>query len=151
MVPPIRTLYATAIPVAVWACMAAPGSGQEQADELPWKEIPGQLAAADLLVLPSLYDSFGIVLIEAMACGLPVVATRCGGPEEIVTPEVGELVAVGDAAALARGISAVLDRYSQYDRAAIRRQAEEKYDYRRLAACIARVYEEALATGQSSR
>lgn len=123
----------------------------EFADELPWREIPGQLAAADLLILPSLYDSFGIVLIEAMACGLPVVATRCGGPEEIVTPQVGELVAVGDPVALARGISAVLDKYSQYDRAAIRRQVEEKYDYRQLAACIAKVYEEALVRGQSSR
>jgi teichuronic acid biosynthesis glycosyltransferase TuaC len=113
----------------------------EFADEQPWTAIPVQLAAADLLVLPSFYDSFGIVLIEAMACGLPVVATRCGGPEDIVTDEVGRLVEVGNAESLAAGIGAVLDRYECYDREKIRRCAEERYDYHRLAARIVEIYE----------
>ena len=94
------------------------------------------MAAADLFVLPSFYDSFGIALIEAMACGLPVVATRCGGPEDIVDPAVGRLVAVGDAEDLAAGILAVLENYDRYDREAIRQQAEARYDYRQVAAQI---------------
>ena len=123
----------------------------EFVDEQPWAKMPGQMAAADLFVLPSFYDSFGIVLIEAMACGLPVVATRCGGPQEIVEEEVGELVEVGDAPDLARGIGDLLDNYERYDRAAIRRRVEERYDYRRLAARIYQVYEEVLETQQSFR
>jgi glycosyltransferase involved in cell wall biosynthesis len=113
--------------------------------EVPWAGVPGEIGQADLLVLPSFYDSFGIVLIEAMACGLPVVATRCGGPEELVPPEAGELVPVADAEALALGIARALDRYATFDRAAIRCRIERLYDYRALAARIAGIYREVLA------
>ncbi len=123
----------------------------EFVDEKPHGEIPALMAMADLCVLPSFYDSFGIVLVEAMACGLPVVATRCGGPEDIVEAGMGELVAVGDAGDLARGILAVLDGYRSYDPATIRRRVEERYDYRELAKRIAGVYEEVLEHYGSGR
>ena len=112
---------------------------------VPWEELPPYMAAADLFVLPSFSEGLTTSLVEAMACGLPVVATRCGGPEEVVNEEVGRLVAVGDAEDLAAGILAVLDEYDCYDREAIRRQAEERYDYRRVAARIYALYEEVLA------
>lgn len=117
----------------------------EFVDERPHEEIPALMAAADLFVLPSFYDSFGIVLVEAMACGVPVVATRCGGPEDIVVAGMGELVAVGDAGDLARGILAVVEGYGEYDRAGIRRRVVERYDYRGVAERIYGVYEEAVA------
>ena len=107
------------------------------------------MAASDLVVLPSFYDSFGIVLIEAMACGLPVVATRCGGPQEMVDDPVGRLVAVGDPEDLADGIQAVIDGYRRYDRELIRRRAEERYDYREVAARIHALYGEVLASGKA--
>ena len=113
-------------------------------DEKSHEEIPALMAAADLFVLPSFYDSFGIVLVEAMACGVPVVATRCGGPEDIVEEGMGVLVAVGDAEALARGILAMLDGYGDFDREEIRRRVAERYDYRGVAKRIYGVYEEVL-------
>ena len=59
----------------------------------------------DLLVLPSLTESFGLVLIEAMAAGKPVISTRCNGPASIVIDDVtGYLVPVGDVSALAATI-----------------------------------------------
>lgn len=115
------------------------------ADAVPWEELPQFLAAADLFVLPSFSEGLTTSLIEAVACGLPVVATRCGGPEEVVDEAVGRLVEVGDAEDLAAGILAVLDQYDCYDRAAIARQAEERYDYRRVAARIHALYQEVLA------
>jgi len=113
-------------------------------DAVPWEELPPYMAAADVFVLPSFSEGLTTSLVEAMACGLPVVATRCGGPEEVVNEQVGRLVAVGDAADLAAGILAVLGEYDRYDREAIRQQAESRYDYRAVAAQIHALYEDVL-------
>jgi glycosyltransferase involved in cell wall biosynthesis len=72
-------------------------------------EIPLWLNACDLFVFPSIRESFGVVQIEAMACGKPVVATINGGSEEIVNPTVGILVNRKDADILADAISLALD------------------------------------------
>lgn len=67
-------------------------------------------AAADVTVLPSYYESFGMVALEAMACGRPVIASRVGGlPTTIRDGLTGLLVRDGDAAALAARIARVLD------------------------------------------
>ena len=67
------------------------------------------LAAATLLVLPSEWEAFGIVLAEAMACGTPVVATRVGGAPDVVQDGVtGRLVEHGDVDALAGAMDALL-------------------------------------------
>ena len=66
------------------------------------------MAESAVVVLPSRAESFGAVLVEALACGTPVVATRCGGPEDIVQDGVGELVPVEDSVALADALSRVL-------------------------------------------
>lgn len=76
---------------------------------LPDELYRSALAAADLLVLPSEWEAFGIVLAEAMACGTPVVATRVGGAPDVVQDGVtGLLVEHGDVEALARAMGALL-------------------------------------------
>ena len=75
----------------------------------PRKNIPDLLSRVDLLVLPSKQEAFPLVILEAMAANKPVVATRCGGPEEIVSDgETGYLVPVGDHEALADRILMIL-------------------------------------------
>jgi glycosyltransferase involved in cell wall biosynthesis len=59
---------------------------------LPQAELGRRLQAADVFVLPSLYECGGAVVLEAMACGLPVVATRWGGPTDYIDPRCGILV-----------------------------------------------------------
>jgi glycosyltransferase involved in cell wall biosynthesis len=67
-------------------------------------EVRDALHRAHHFVLPSLTESFGLVLAEAMATGLPVIATRCGGPEEVIEQGTGRLVPPGNVTALAEAL-----------------------------------------------
>jgi glycosyltransferase involved in cell wall biosynthesis len=90
------------------------------------------MRGADLLVLPSLAENLPTVVLEAHACGLPVVATDVGGTREALDPEAGRLVAAGDAAALA---GAVLDALgAEHDREAVAARARARYGYDAVAA-----------------
>lgn len=77
---------------------------------------------------PAFMETFGLTVIEAMACGLPVVVTCFGGPAEIVQPgECGEVVNPNDHAAFAealRGVVAETERWNRYSEAGVRRVAE---------------------------
>lgn len=78
------------------------------------KDLPDLMAAADLFVLPSVAEAFGLVLAEAIYLGVPVVATRVGGVPEIVDDEVdGRLVPPADSQALADAIADLLQTPSQ--------------------------------------
>ena len=68
------------------------------------EEIPGFLERADVVCAPSLLEPFGQSILEALACGKPVVATRIGGPPEFVPPGAGVLVDPLDTAAMARAL-----------------------------------------------
>lgn len=72
-----------------------------------WIDDAGFLADADLFVLPSRFEPFGIVMLEAMACGVPIVATRIGGPREVLNDSTALFVAPDDAEAMADAMSAV--------------------------------------------
>jgi glycosyltransferase involved in cell wall biosynthesis len=75
---------------------------------------------SDIFVLPSLAETFGVVVGEAMACGKPVLATRCGGPEFILTDETGVLVPVGDPVALADAMEKFINRKVSFNPSIIR-------------------------------
>ena len=82
---------------------------------------------AHAFVLPSRYETFGVALVEAMATGLPVVATRCGGPEDIVTEETGRLVPATDPDALAEALRTMRTDWTAYDPDHIREHVLDRY------------------------
>lgn len=93
-------------------------------------ELAGLYREAGLFVLTSNEEGLGIVLLEAMASGLPTVSTRCGGPETcIIEGQTGYLTPVGDAEALADRMQAILEDPSLALRmgSAARRIAEERF------------------------
>lgn len=71
--------------------------------------------AADLFISPSRKEGFGLVIAEAIACGTPVVATRSGGPEEIVTEETGLLIKTESVDELKTAIEKLLSEKERYD------------------------------------
>lgn len=83
------------------------------------KEVSEFMGQSNLFVLPSLYETQGCVLIEAMASGLPIVSTNTGGIPETVDREAGILVPPGDAPALREAIEKILYGNMSFDRQVI--------------------------------
>jgi glycosyltransferase involved in cell wall biosynthesis len=104
-------------------------------------EIPLWLNACDLFVFPSIRESFGVVQIEAMACGKPVVATFNGGSEEIITHESGILVESCNEVALTDAIECGLDK--KWDVMKILEQSK-KFSLEHVSKALANLYSEIL-------
>lgn len=121
--PPARLLIAGDGPLrASLEHEAAQAGLQGSVRFLGWRDdVPALLAAGDLFLMPSLWEGFGLTLLEAMAQGLPVVASRVSAiPEVVVDGETGLLAAPGDVA----GFRAALLRLLQ-DRSLARRMGEQ--------------------------
>jgi glycosyltransferase involved in cell wall biosynthesis len=107
---------------------------------LEYDRVPEQIAAAHVVCQPSLIEPFGQALLEAMACGRSVVATRIGGPPEFVPPEAGVLVDPADEDALAAALQAVADFPCPNPAA---RAAAEAHDVRAQAEKVEAILERA--------
>jgi glycosyltransferase involved in cell wall biosynthesis len=113
-------------------------------------DVPDLLAAADLLVLPSLFEGLPVSVLEAMAAERPVVATAIGGTDEAVTHELnGLLVPPGDPAALAAAIHRVRVDPALAHRlaAAGRGRLEREFSSATTAREVMKVYDEVMAQG----
>ena len=111
-------------------------------------DLPDGLNAADLLVLPSVREQFGQVLVEAMACGLPVIAANAHGPAEIVDHgETGWLVPADDeeamVKALVEGVNGDAERRRRGDAAIV--ASRGRYSWPALAREVVATYDEVVA------
>jgi glycosyltransferase involved in cell wall biosynthesis len=109
-------------------------------------ELPAFLNAADVVVLPSVREQFGQVLVEGMACGLPAIAVDSHGPAEIVDHgETGWLVEGDDCRKLCNALVEAVNRPEERRRRGERARevACERYSWPALAQEVARLYEAA--------
>jgi glycosyltransferase involved in cell wall biosynthesis len=107
-------------------------------------EVAEFMRKADLLVLPSLVETFGVVAAEALAVGIPVLATRCGGPEEFVTDEVGLLIPPGNTEALLNGLDYMLNHFEKFKSDQISSYAAERFSLQRVGEKLNKIYSECI-------
>lgn len=100
-------------------------AGVRVVGRVPHDDVPGWLSAADVVCGPALIEPFGQALLEGMACGRSVVATRVGGPPEFVPDDAGVLVDPLDTAELARALETAAAMPSPNEAA---RRAAEGHD-----------------------
>lgn len=115
--------------------------------ELPWAQVVTAYQALDLFVAPARWEGFGLTPIEAMGCGVPVVATRVGAfAAQVAEGETGRLIAPGDAGALAAALDTMLADPEALAEAGHRGRArvEQLFDIRREAAELIEVYRDLL-------
>ncbi|MDQ1246151.1 MAG: hypothetical protein QG597_518 [Actinomycetota bacterium] len=111
---------------------------------LPEADLRALIGAADVVVIPSLYEPFGLVALEAMALGAPVVAAATGGLGDIIrTGETGIAVSPGDPGAFAAAVLDVLRDQGAARERAIRASAElrVRYNWRTIAADTVDLYQ----------
>ena len=103
-------------------------------------EIIQSLQSANLFVLASRHESFGIVFLEALACGIPCVGSYCGGPEEIVDESVGFIVAPEDEKELAKAIRYILVNPEKYPKEKIRAYFEKQFATEKIVKKLRSLY-----------
>lgn len=103
------------------------------------EEIAATLKECSLFLLPSKHESFGVAALEALASGVPVLMTRCGGIDEKLTSEVAQIVEQGHDH-LVNGLKEVLIRLEQFDADRIRTFGEENFAPKRSCQKLEEIY-----------
>ena len=102
------------------------------------------LASGDFLVLSSHYENMPVVILEALACGLPVVSTRVGGIAEMINESNGILIPKDDTKALASAMEHCCKTYQNYDPQVLRNQVMEQYGYESVGKLLDQWYREVI-------
>ena len=108
------------------------------------EEVSALMASSDCFILTSRRETFGIVYIEAMAKGKPVIATICGGPESFVNESNGILIPTEDVEATSKAIDYMVENVDKYDNAAIRQYCHNNFSEEAISQKIISVYKEVL-------
>jgi glycosyltransferase involved in cell wall biosynthesis len=131
-------------PLKAWAAEL----GVAEKVELTWmlsrEEVAARLRESQAFVLPSRTETFGVVFIEAMACGLPIVMTKTNAWELLVNDDTGIAVEIDDEDALTDAMLRVIRNYGGYDPQKIRSFCEERFSAGGVAEQLTGWYREVL-------
>ena len=108
------------------------------------KEVLKYMVECNAFVLPSLYETFGVVLIEALACGKPLIASACGGPNDIINDNNGILVPINDMHSLSQAMQKMYLNSNDYTPIQIQNDCLMKYGEDVIVAQLKDMYDKAI-------
>lgn len=108
------------------------------------EKIPQEINNCNVLVVSSHYETFGVAVIEAMACGKPVVTTECGGPESIVNKDNGIIVPTMNVQKLGEGLRKIKNNIRNYDPNIIAEYCKNNYSEKVIVQKLIDLYLEVL-------
>ena len=111
-------------------------------DFIDRETLRGYYSRADVVISTSQWETFGLTLLEAMACGKPVISTRSGGPEDFINPQVGLLVDIGDIHALSSAMKEIYLRIDEFDPYLISKYAVSHYSSAQIVSRLVGIYNE---------
>ncbi|EMR03570.1 glycosyltransferase [Cesiribacter andamanensis] len=118
----------------------------ELQDTIQWlgvlsrEQVAEEMRACQAFVLPSMHENLPMVILEAIACGKPVITTACGGPESIIHQHNGIVVPAGDSEALTRALIQFLTSVHEYESETIRQDFLQRYSRQVVCQQILEVY-----------
>jgi glycosyltransferase involved in cell wall biosynthesis len=112
--------------------------------ELDKSAVLTEYQSSDAFILPSRHESMGLVFAEAMACGKPVIATICGGPEEFVNEDCGYLVDVENKKQLVEAIEQMVQNRNKFDESIIRKHCESTFSKKVVCKVIYDIYKQTI-------
>jgi glycosyltransferase involved in cell wall biosynthesis len=107
---------------------------------IAYTEVAAQVRHADMMLLFSRYENLPCVILEALCCGVPVLASTVGGIDEVINKENGLLAASEDETALLQALLQMIHTLPQYNRAAIAAAATAQYSYAAIGQKFVEVY-----------
>ena len=112
-------------------------------------QVADTIAESDVLVSASNYETFGVVIIESLALGVPVISTNSGGPESIVTKDDGILIPPNDEKALSEAMNRMLVSIDRYNAAEIRHRCFARFSEKIVTKKLLHIYEEIISERSS--
>ena len=112
-------------------------------------QVADTIAESDVLVSASNYETFGVVIIESLALGVPVISTTSGGPESIVTKDDGILIPPNDEKALSEAMNRMLVSIDRYNAAEIRHRCFARFSEKIVTKKLLHIYEEIISERSS--
>lgn len=103
-----------------------------------------EIRRCDAFVLPSQYETFGVAYIEALASGIPIIVTKCGGPEDFFDESLGRMINVGSLEELKEAMKYIEENIFRYNRNDISKMAKSKFDEKVIGKRIIQLYKSVL-------
>lgn len=110
--------------------------------KLSRQQVKEEMALSNAFVLSSEYETFGVVLVEALALGKPVIATKCGGPESIVVPEVGYLISKNSEKEMIDSLLKLYQNWNKFNSLQIRQYCLENFSEKAVVGKLTKIYHE---------